>query len=323
MAGDDAAPGDAAAAAASPETLAFAHGHLAGQTGCAFALLPPPVQEDGGGAPIDGNAQLVTCGADCNLCLRPGADAGPPEEALGPDTQIRDHEEAVTCVAASVEPAPESEGGALQTAWLATGSEDCFVKLYAYPDAVFETNATRFELPVRAVDFAPPSATRVASGADALALARAGRAHVGAKAGKPGRAVLACGGDDGAVRIVAIARDPALGGARCRLARTLRADAKGGALPAVKCLRWDPEGAFVAASAADGAVRIWACDAGVMAKGKSSGSGEAGGEADATAPVVTRRGCGRKMQATDACCNQISWHPDGTFLCVPHGATGE
>jgi chromosome transmission fidelity protein 4 len=212
--------------------LEFSHGHLAGQTGLSFAFLQPA-----GSAEKEGNknnakpVHLITGGADCLTCLRTEESGFKQSE-----TDINDHEEAITCLAANRiavgGAAADQKGkkentsqtrGHFKTDLFVTGSEDRFVKLYSYPDAVFETNATRFELPVRAVDFSPK-----------------------------GR-LLAAGGDDEGVRILQVEEDLKF----CKLVRTLRTVGQ-----SVKSLRWDPEGVFISAVSADGTLQIWNAETG-------------------------------------------------------------
>mmetsp|Transcript_19337 Transcript_19337/g.40651 ORF Transcript_19337/g.40651 Transcript_19337/m.40651 type:complete len:919 (+) Transcript_19337:83-2839(+) len=209
-------------AAAEEAKLDFAHGHLAGQTGLAFALESAAEGKvEGAGAKVT-QANLITGGADCLACLRT-EESGYKET----ETDINDHEEVITCLAANRVAASGGPGAKAATDLFATGSEDRFVKVYSYPDAVFETNATRFELPVRAVEFSP-----------------CGR-------------LLACAGDDEGVRLVRIekAEDGSGDGETvksCQLEKTLRTAGR-----SVKSLRWDPEGQFLAAISADGTLQIW------------------------------------------------------------------
>ena len=165
--------------------LEFKHGHLAGQTGLAFAV---GMGEAGEGHQT--TVHLLTGGADCLACVRTSESSFKDAE-----TEINDHEDAITCLAAnriSVGVVPmtttttttkknnnleksgeddnktkEDSGKDGLTDLFATGSEDGFVKLYSFPDAVFEANAARFELPVRCVDFAPNGRTLAAGGDDA------------------------------------------------------------------------------------------------------------------------------------------------------------
>ncbi|QDZ24215.1 WD40 repeat domain-containing protein [Chloropicon primus] len=211
------------------QRLAFKHGHLAGQTGMAFAVG----RKGGEGAK---QVHLVTGGADCLACLRTEE-----TEFKETETEINDHDEVITCLAANGVAPPTAEGKALVeeegkgkadlvTDMFATGSEDRFVKLYAYPDAVFETNVTRFELPVRAVDFSPDGRT------------------------------IAAGGDDQGIRLVEleVSEETAKGRkVACKLLRTLRTVGR-----SVKSIRWDPEGLFVAAVSADGTLQIWNSESG-------------------------------------------------------------
>lgn len=219
-----------AAAAKEEERLEFTHGHLAGQTGIAYALESPKDEEGGkdDGDPVP-SVHLITGGADCTASLRT-EDTGFKET----ETDINDHEEVITCLAANAVPAKGPRSSAKTTDLFATGSEDRFVKVYAYPDAVFETNATRFELPVRAIDFAPDGRT------------------------------IAAGGDDQGVRIVEVEVENA-GSAdsrkvACKLVRTLRTTGR-----SVKSIRWDPEGVFVAAVSSDGSLQVWNAKSGEAA----------------------------------------------------------
>uniref|UniRef100_A0A7S3CA50 Uncharacterized protein n=1 Tax=Chloropicon roscoffensis TaxID=1461544 RepID=A0A7S3CA50_9CHLO len=72
--------------------LEFKHGHLAGQTGLAFAF--------GMGEAGEGHAttvvHLLTGGADCLACVRTSESSFKDAE-----TEINDHEDAITCLAAN------------------------------------------------------------------------------------------------------------------------------------------------------------------------------------------------------------------------------
>ena len=263
--------------------LDFSHGHLAGQTGLAFALEEHKKERNikkegesererkggGGGGGTKTKTTLITGGADCLTCLR-------TEESgfKNTDTEINDHEEVITCLAANAIASSSSssssssangrKGLQRRTDLFATGSEDRFVKLYSFPDAVFETNATRFELPVRALDFAPEGRT------------------------------LACGGDDEGIRIVEIDYED---DKSCKVLRTLRTAGR-----SIKSIRWDPEGAFVAAVSADGTLQIWKAESGEVA--------------------LTKRGVAHRFDKSSPNCAHISWQHEGIFLAVP-GTSGD
>ena len=270
--------------------LEFKHGHLAGQTGLAFAV--------GMGEANEGHqttVHLLTGGADCLACVRTSESSFKDAE-----TEINDHEDAITCLAAnriSVGVVPtttttttkknnnleksgeddnktkEDSGKGGMTDLFATGSEDGFVKLYSFPDAVFEANAARFELPVRCVDFAPNGRT------------------------------LAAGGDDQGVRLVRCAVAEKRGGEEgerdvsCEVLRTLRTVGR-----STKTVRFDPEGDYVAAVSSCGVLQVW-----------NSKTGE---------QCLTKKQSAPKFDSSSPHCCHVSWHPEGIQLAVP-GPSGE
>ena len=98
------------------------------------------------------DARLVTCGADNAVYVRHPS-SGEVEESF-----TEEHEDMVNVVAV----APDGKT-------FATGSDDACVKLFAFEDGkrAFESNVTRFSLPVRALAFSADGAFLAAGGEDA------------------------------------------------------------------------------------------------------------------------------------------------------------
>ncbi|KAI8464009.1 MAG: hypothetical protein J3K34DRAFT_526538 [Monoraphidium minutum] len=138
--------------------------------------------------------------------------------------------------------------------------DDQFVQLYCTPDMELTASACRFTLPGRCAAYG----------------------------GKGGGAVLAAGGDDGIIRLVATKEN--------KILRQIKTDGY------VRSVSVDPEGAYVAASMADGGVMVW---------DMSTGEQE------------MKRGVCPKIDTASTRRNTVAWSPDGGALLAAPSPGGD
>ncbi|XP_020587260.1 WD repeat and HMG-box DNA-binding protein 1 [Phalaenopsis equestris] len=97
----------------------------------------------------NGSFIVTACAGDPTVFIHEGGHSAKPAKAL------RHHREGVTAVALN----PTSDT-------LASGSIDHSVKLYSFPDGEFQSNVTRFTLPIRALAFNKSGSLLAAAGDD-------------------------------------------------------------------------------------------------------------------------------------------------------------
>jgi chromosome transmission fidelity protein 4 len=178
-------------------------------------------------------------------------------------------------------------------------------------------------LPVRAAALCTDAAPGVVDGGDAApAPASAAAAPSTAAAATP-QMLLAMGGDDPTVKLVALPQpagaDAGGGGddaTRCARARSFRSVVVAGGGGYVRALALDPEGRYAAARLHDGSVAVWdAAEGGRQVARKRVGGPEEEGEAAQGNGNGKAKG-GANPSSSAACC--LDWHPDGgTLLAAP------
>lgn len=135
---------------------------------------------------------IITGGADGKICIFKGITDTSP-------VTVNEHSEPINAIAVFVRlrvhrrivVARPSERSAAcgQNSKMVSGSDDNTVKMFGFPDGVFEENVTRFTLPVRTITF-NASGTQVAVGSECVVAARSSDGPCAAAADGPVRAAI-------------------------------------------------------------------------------------------------------------------------------------